>query len=192
MQDDFFVVGLAASGLGISAMTSFFTHLSDAPNAAFIIATHQRRDRESLLRKIVLRFTAMPVHQVEGPTEIQPGHVYIITENTYIVIRDKLVTVEKRPHTAENNAIDILFKSIADQYRERAIGIVFWGMGNDAVNGSKEIEASGGFVIVQRPDRTIQSQMARSTVEHDDPDFIVDTEDIAAVLENYMGTYSQK
>lgn len=192
MQDQFFVVGLAASGLGISAMTHFFGHLSDSPNAAFIIATHQRRDRESLLSKIVSRSTDMLVHIVESPMQIQSGHIYIINKNTYIVVKDGQVTAEQRPETPENNAIDVLFRSIATQFGKRAVGIVFWGLGEDAVNGSKEIEAHGGLIIVQKPEKTIHAQMARSTIEKDDPDCIAKTENIAAVLENYIGAYSTK
>ena len=43
----------------------------------------------------------------------------------------------------------MLFRSVADVYGSRALGLVLTGMGEDGLRGSEEINRAGGRVVVQ-------------------------------------------
>lgn len=185
-NDDFYVVGLAASGLGIGEIEKFFSQFKVAANAAIIVATHQKRDRESLIATIIDRSTFLPVHKVDSNCLLQPGHVYVIVEHTYLYVEDRYLKVTPRPDEVGNRAIDYLFVSLGREYRQRAVGIVFWGMGTDSLEGVLEIERNGGLVIVQQPDQSAHSQMPQAAIIYDHPHLILPGNQIADRLQKYL------
>ncbi|QDU28918.1 Chemotaxis response regulator protein-glutamate methylesterase [Anatilimnocola aggregata] len=67
--------------------------------------------------------------------------------------------------TAHRPAVDVLFKSAADVYGERTLGIVMTGMGSDGTPGSAWIKAAGGRIIVESEESCVVYGMPRSVVE---------------------------
>ena len=55
----------------------------------------------------------------------------------------------KEHHTRP--AIDPLFRSAAQVYGQRVVGVLLSGMRDDGVNGLQDIKKHGGLVIVQDP-----------------------------------------
>lgn len=47
--------------------------------------------------------------------------------------------------------MDTLFESLAIDFKEKAIGIILSGGGNDGLSGAKMIKHNGGKVLVQSP-----------------------------------------
>lgn len=48
-------------------------------------------------------------------------------------------------------AVDLLFESAADAYRERVIGVILTGMNQDGAQGLAAIRSRGGLAVVQDP-----------------------------------------
>jgi two-component system CheB/CheR fusion protein len=82
--------------------------------------------------------------------------------------------------------IDFFFRSLAQDKREKAIGVLLSGSGSDGTLGIREIHAAGGIVIVQEPataqfDFMIQSALATGLV-----DSALPPAQIAAALLQYV------
>ncbi len=67
--------------------------------------------------------------------------------------------------TAHRPAIDVLFRSAADVYGERALGVVLTGMGSDGTQGAAWIKAQGGRVFTEAEETCVVYGMPRSVVE---------------------------
>jgi two-component system CheB/CheR fusion protein len=186
MHNSFYVVGLGASGYGISALLEFFRSIPAHTGAAYIAVTHQKRDRESRFHSLIEKSTAMPVVRVTHNTQLLPDHVYVIVENTYITVSHGNLYVKKRPDENLNEAIDVLFCSLADDCKSKAVGIIFWGLGTDGVAGITAIEREGGFVIVQQPDDSRNSEMAQRAIDEDHPNVVTKVAEIGDHLLMHM------
>jgi two-component system CheB/CheR fusion protein len=68
---------------------------------------------------------------------------------------------EARGH---RHPVDVLFKSLALDQRERAIAIVLSGTGSNGTDGLKEIRAVGGMSLVQTPETAKFDGMPRSAI----------------------------
>jgi two-component system chemotaxis response regulator CheB len=62
-------------------------------------------------------------------------------------------------------AVDVLFRSAADVYGSRVLGVVMTGMGNDGLVGSAHIKAKGGRIVTEAESSCVVYGMPRAVVE---------------------------
>jgi two-component system chemotaxis response regulator CheB len=67
-----------------------------------------------------------------------------------------------KPHRP---SVDVLFQSAAETYRERVLGVVMTGMGDDGTQGSAWVKAQGGTILTQDQESSVIYGMPRSVVE---------------------------
>lgn len=67
--------------------------------------------------------------------------------------------------TVHRPAADVLFKSAAQVFGSRTLGVVMTGMGSDGTEGAAWIKAEGGQVLVESEESCIVYGMPRSVVE---------------------------
>ncbi|WEX76160.1 PAS domain-containing protein [Sinorhizobium numidicum] len=149
------IVGIGASAGGIPAMEGFFRGLPAGTNMAFVIVTHLSPERVSLLHEVVGRYTDMPVFVAEDGMTTEPGHVYVMPQNTILSIDDGRLRV-RRPNATnrERKPIDIFLSTLAEDKGEHAVGIILSGADGDGTLGAKAIKERGGLTIAQASDST--------------------------------------
>ena len=121
------VVGIGASAGGLAAFEAFFSGLpSEAdPDMAFVLVQHLAPDHKSLLSELIRRCTSMRVFEVEDGMVIEPNCIYIITPNHDMAFLDgTLHLLEPAAPRGQRLPIDFFFRSLAQDLRERAIGII--------------------------------------------------------------------
>lgn len=67
--------------------------------------------------------------------------------------------------TQHRPAVDVLFRSAADVFGARALGVVMTGMGNDGTRGADAIKARGGRMITEAESSCVVYGMPRAVVE---------------------------
>ena len=67
--------------------------------------------------------------------------------------------------TPHRPAVDVLFRSAADVYGPRVLGVVMTGMGNDGLVGSAHIKAKGGRILTEAESSCVVYGMPRAVVE---------------------------
>jgi two-component system chemotaxis response regulator CheB len=82
-------------------------------------------------------------------------------------------------------SVDVLFQSAAEIYRERVLGVVMTGMGNDGRQGAAWIKAQGGSVLTEAEESCVIYGMPRSVVESGLSDRVVPLDRMAqAIMES--------
>ncbi|MEI6515458.1 MAG: chemotaxis protein CheB [bacterium] len=164
----FFIVGIGASAGGLSAFEAFFSSMPPdvEPNMAFVIVQHLAPDHKSLLPELIRRYTRLQVYEVEDNMVIQPNCVYIIPPDCdMVVMNGSLQLLRPAASRLQRLAIDFFFRSLAQDQREHAVGIVLSGMGSDGAQGIRAIKSEGGMVMVQAPASTEYDGMPRSALD---------------------------
>ncbi|BAU49339.1 chemotaxis protein CheY [Sulfurifustis variabilis] len=182
------VVGVGASAGGLDPCRRL---LADAPadkNIAFVVVLHLAPSQESHVAAIFKTVTRMAVTQVAGRERIEPNHVYVIAPATSLGIRDGILEVGEpaKPHY-KARPIDAFFSALAADQRDRAVGIVLSGTGNDGAAGLKDIRSAGGLCLVQDPGTAEYDGMPRSAVETGAADAVVPAEEMGRILLEYAG-----
>ena len=151
-----FVVGIGASAGGLSALEELFNHLPVDSGAAFVVIQHLSPDFKSLIKELLERSTEMRVYLVTEGMELQPNSVYLIPPGKSFIIDTNLLPLEERKQDKNNQQelkfpLDLLFKSLAKNYGENAIGVILSASGSDGTRGLRAINEAGGIALVQVP-----------------------------------------
>ncbi len=182
------IVGIGASAGGLTAFEAFFSGmpLNHAPGMAFVLVQHLAPDHKSILTDLVRRYTRMPVFEVEDGMVVQVNCAYIIPPNRDMAfLNGSLHLLEPAAPRGHRLPIDFLFRSLAQDLQERAIGIVLSGTGSDGTMGVRAIKDAGGMVMAQTPKSTEFDGMPRSALATGVVDFELPPAEMASQLIAY-------
>jgi two-component system CheB/CheR fusion protein len=161
------IVGIGASAGGLAAFEAFFSGMpTDAdPGMAFVLVQHLAPDHKSILTDLIRRYTCMKVFEVEDGMAVMPNCAYIIPPNRDMAfLNGTLQLLEPAAPRGQRMPIDFFFRSLAQDQRERAIGVVLSGTGSDGTLGVRSIKGEGGMVMVQSQASTEYDGMPSSAI----------------------------
>jgi two-component system, chemotaxis family, protein-glutamate methylesterase/glutaminase len=171
---NFFVCGIGASAGGHDAIAEFFKNIPPDPGVAFVVVTHLLRSHKSTLDRIIAKYTSLKVVRIKEIQQVQPNVIYVMPEGVNVVIKGNFLRLSRRSeYEIKNEAIDTFFKSLAENWKEKAIGIIFSGMGSDGASGAVELHKYGGQVLVQDPHSTPFNSMPWAAIRKDSPDEVL-------------------
>ncbi|HRH43253.1 MAG TPA: chemotaxis response regulator protein-glutamate methylesterase [Pyrinomonadaceae bacterium] len=79
-------------------------------------------------------------------------------------------------------AVDVLFQSAAETFRDRTLGIVMTGMGKDGQNGAAWIKAQGGTIFTEAEETCVVFGMPGAVIEAGLSDKVIGLDKMAQVL----------
>ena len=178
------VVAVGASAGGLEAYTEFFRALSPNTGMAFVLIQHLDPRHHSLLAEILSKTTRMPVDEVKSGVRIRPNRVYVIPPNSLMAIAGgafKLTPRSKGP--GQHLAVNFFMRSLAQERKSGAIGIVLSGTGADGTSGMEDIKGEGGITFAQEPATAKYDGMPRSAIDSGCVDFVLPPKGIAKELD---------
>jgi two-component system CheB/CheR fusion protein len=185
---NFPVVGIGASAGGLAALEGFFDGMPAAgdPGMAFLVVQHLAPDHKSMLVELIARHTRMHVFEVEDGMQVRPNCVYVIPpKRDMAFLNGTLQLFDRIEARGIRLPIDFLFRSLAQDLDERAIGIVLSGTGSDGTLGARAIKGSGGLVMAQTPSSTEFAGMPQSLIDTGLVDYTLTPWEMPAQLIKY-------
>lgn len=177
------IIVIGASAGGVEALKHLVAALpADLPAAVFIVV-HFPPDSISMLPSILNWYGPLPATTAQNNEPIQTGHIYVAPPDYHLLVRDGTMQVYRGPRENHTRpAIDPLFRSAAQMYAGRVIGVLLSGMLNDGTAGLIEIKRQEGLAIVQDPEEALFPDMPRSAIKNVAVDYVLPLAHIAPVL----------
>lgn len=150
MQRDIIVIGMSLGG--VKAIKELIAPVSADIDASIFIVWHLAEDAEGLLPTLLASYGKLPAAHAEDGEKIQPGRIYVAPPDRHMLLEKGVIRLSRGPK--ENRfrpAIDPLFRSAAQSYGPRVIGIVLSGSLDDGCSGLWTIKSRGGLAVVQDP-----------------------------------------
>jgi two-component system, chemotaxis family, CheB/CheR fusion protein len=169
------IVGIGASAGGFESLKEFFDDMPADTGLAFVVIQHLDPSHPSQMAPLLAKVTDMKVTQAEHGGAVEVNHVYTIPPGKFIFVKaGKLYLTEPTERARLRMPIDFFFRSLAEDQRENAIGVLFSGSGSDGTLGIREIHGMAGFVVVQDPktaqfDSMIEHALATGMVDYSLP-----------------------
>ncbi|HDP99689.1 MAG TPA: chemotaxis protein CheB [bacterium] len=176
------VMGVSAGGL--EALRQILKVLPADFPAPIIIVQHLHPHSDDFLARDLNHRCALMVKQADEKEEIKAGVVYLAPPNYHLLIENDMtfsLTICD-PVNFTRPAIDVLFETAAEVYREKLIGVVLTGANKDGSWGAKKIKQNGGMVIVQDPKTAEVETMPAAVINTVNVDHIIPLEKIAMFL----------
>ena len=185
---NFFIVGIGGSAGGIQPLKALIESIPADSDAAFVIIQHLHPGFRSRLDTILSKHANLPVVRADGFHAVRPGVIYVLAENKMLTFKQGcLIARDRLAEEKVNYAIDIFFKSLAQEARNKAIAIVLSGANADGSEGAKCISENGGTVFVQDPMTADHQQMPESVIEKDSPEDILPPEFLMTAVLDKLG-----
>ena len=178
----FDAVALAASAGGLKAISTILSGLPEDFSVPVVVVQHLDPNHTSQMAEILARHTSLRVNEAREGERLERSRVYVARPDRHLLVNpDRTLSLS---FTELMNFVrpsaDLLFESVAEVYKDRAIAVVLSGTGKDGSNGVQSINKMLGIVIAQEtaefpgmPDSAIQTGVV---------DYVLPLEKIASAL----------
>lgn len=151
---------------------------------AVLICIHAAPNTTAGLVELLASRTGLPVFEAEDKQAIVPGQILLAPGGYHLLVeRDHSLSLSLDPPVKHARpAIDVLFESAADCYRERLLALILTGASADGTAGCIGVQQRGGRVLVQEPGSAQAATMPQSVLDHLQPEAVLPVEEIPATL----------
>ena len=187
LEDPPIIVAIGASAGGLEALKDFFEHVPSNSQYSFVVIQHLSPDHKSLMSELLAKMTTIPIYVIEPDMEVKKGAIYLIPPKKNLkLLSGKLKLIDKPIGKLLNLPIDIFFRSLADEYNEKAICIILSGTGSDGTSGARAIKEAGGMVMVQDPFQAKFDGMPNSVINTGLVDYTMSASELPAELIHFI------
>ena len=181
MPKDIIVVGASAGG--IEALRVLVAALPADLAGSLFIVVHTSPDAPGMLADIFNRSGKLRATYATDGERIEKGRIFVAPPNRHLLIEPNRVRVTRGPK--ENRfrpAVDPLFRSAAQTYGPRVVGVILTGYMDDGTAGLWTVKRLGGTTVVQDPTDALVPFMPRNAATHVKVDYCLPLEKIAPLL----------
>jgi two-component system CheB/CheR fusion protein len=187
LTEKFPVIALGGSAGSLQAYDDFFSEVPTDTGYAFVIIMHLAAQGNINIPGLFQKFTVLPVIEAKDGIALLPNHVYVIPPNKNMGIHDNQLLLFKADRlTNINQSINFFLQSLAQERWNKAVAIIFSGMGTDGDVGVKVIKERMGLVMVQNPDNAIHKSMPDAAVQTFMADFVVHPKEMPKLIDNHF------
>jgi two-component system, chemotaxis family, CheB/CheR fusion protein len=180
------IIAIGASAGGMEEINSFFDH-TPLDGVSYIIVQHLSSDFKSRMVELLAKHSKLKVEQAENGISVQCNQVYLIPSDKFMTIRDnRLYLTAKEKIKGPHLTINTFFNSLAEDYGNKAIGIIMSGLGSDGTEGVKAIKNAGGMVMARNPETSEFGSMPSHAIATGLVDFVIEPIDMPEAIEGYV------
>ena len=180
------IVAIGASTGGTEAIRQVLALLPpDAPG--MVITQHIPRAFSAPFAARLNACSQLSVQEAQDGALILPGHAYIAPGDLHLTVerdgaRYRCRLRDDAPVNRHRPSVDVLFRSVAEQVGQNAVGVILTGMGADGARGLKEMRDQGALTIAQDEKSSVVWGMPGAAVALGAVERILPIEQIAAGL----------
>lgn len=176
------IIAIGSSTGGLKALQTLLSGLSPNFPVPVVIVQH-RGTSENGLCEYMARSSSLPVTEPEDKELVRSGRVYLAPRDYHLLIENRSFALSVDHAVAyARPSIDVLFDCVADEYGDKAIGVILTGANRDGARGLAKISSQGGVTLVENPETAASSEMPRAALADTKADWVLPLEEIAPCL----------
>lgn len=167
------IVGIGASAGGFEALQKFIQNIELSDRVTYVILQHLDPKQPTLLGTLLSRFSKIPITEISDGLEPQADNIYYCPPNSDLLIENgRFILIAPALKPYPKPSVNRFLKSLAQEKKEKAIGIILSGTGSDGAEGIIAIKQNGGIALAENENAKYFSM----------PKAAIDTHAVDAVL----------
>jgi len=180
-------VAIGLSTGGPNALRYLLSQLPPEFPAAVLVVQHMPEGFTEPLARRLDETSALQVKEAQSGDLLLAGRVLICPGNRHIKIRrmplgNIAVLTDEAAVRGHRPSVDVLFRSLAQEFGPDGVAVLMTGMGEDGADGMGEVKAHGGTTIAQNEESCVVYGMPRAAIERGHASRVLPLESIPGML----------
>jgi two-component system, chemotaxis family, protein-glutamate methylesterase/glutaminase len=181
---------IIAIGISTGGPQSLQFVLSQLPAdfpGCIVVVQHMPEGFTEMFARRLNECSALSVKEAQSGDALHGGRVLICPGSKHLKVKrlplgDVAVLSEEARVNGHRPSADVLFKSVAEEFGSRGVGVIMTGMGDDGAHGLGLIKVGGGMTIAQSERSCVVFGMPKAAIERGHAMRIVDLKQMASTL----------
>ena len=164
------IVAIGISTGGPNALQYLLAHLPGDFPGAIVVVQHMPEGFTDMFARRLDECCPLEVKEAQSGDLLLAGRVLICPGNRHMRVRrtamgDVAVLGDEPRVNGHRPSVDVLFRSVADEFGPAALAVIMTGMGDDGADAMGAVKAAGGMTIAQDRDSCTVFGMPRAAIE---------------------------
>jgi two-component system chemotaxis response regulator CheB len=164
------VVAIGVSTGGPQAMEYLLSQLPGDFPGAIVVVQHMPEGFTEMFARRLDEICPLHVKEAQSGDVLQPGRVLISPGSRHLKVKrlpmgDIVVLSDEARVNGHRPSADVLLRSVAEEFKAQAVGLLMTGMGDDGAEGLGAIKREGGMTIAQNEESCVVFGMPKAAIE---------------------------
>ena len=164
------VIAIGISTGGPNALREVFKLIDPHLKQPILVVQHMPAGFTKEFANSLNKICPLNVQEAEDEMKITGGNIYIAPGNYHILVERRplgnVIRLSQEPQrNGHRPSADVLFESVAEVYKNNALGVIMTGMGKDGANELAKMRSQGAWTLGQDEASSIVYGMPRVAYE---------------------------
>jgi len=186
------IVGIGVSTGGPQAMEYLLSQLPGDFPGALVVVQHMPDGFTDMFARRLDEICPLRVKEAQSGDLLLPGRVLICPGSRHMKVKrlplgDVVVLNDEPRVNGHRPSADVLLRSLAEEFKTLAVGVLMTGMGDDGAEGLGVIKKEGGMTIAQSEQSCVVYGMPKAAIERGYAIRVVPLDVMGATLQAICG-----
>ncbi|MFH0959651.1 MAG: chemotaxis-specific protein-glutamate methyltransferase CheB [Pseudomonadota bacterium] len=183
------IVAVGASTGGPPVIKELLETLPENFAAPIAVVQHIARNFTAGLVEWLDRSTALKVRVAKNRDKLEAGTVYVAPDGLQMKfdLSSHIILTDDPPENGLKPSVSYLFRSVAEVFGKKAVGILLTGMGRDGANELKTLKDKGAITIAQDKETSVIHGMPGEAIKIGGASHIAAPDRIVGLLMRLVG-----
>jgi two-component system chemotaxis response regulator CheB len=186
------IIAIGVSTGGPQALEFVLSHLPGDFPGTIVVVQHMPEGFTDMFARRLDEVCPLRVKEAQSGDALQPGRVLICPGSRHMKVKrlplgDVAVLCDEPRVNGHRPSADVLLRSVAEEFKAQAVGVLMTGMGDDGAEGLGAIKREGGMTIAQSEESCVVYGMPKAAIERGYAIRIVSLDGMGAALQAICG-----
>jgi len=182
------VVAIGISTGGPQSLQYMLAQFPSEFPGSIVVVQHMPEGFTEMFARRLDECCSLNVKEAQSGDLLQAGRVLICPGSRHIKVKklplgDIVILSDDPPVNGHRPSADVMFKTVAEEFGSKAVGVLMTGMGEDGANGLGMIKAAGGMTIAQGEQSCIVFGMPKAALERGHAMRVVNLDALAGTIQ---------
>jgi two-component system, chemotaxis family, protein-glutamate methylesterase/glutaminase len=183
------ICAIGVSTGGPNALQYLFSQLPEDFPGCLLVVQHMPEGFTEMFAQRLNESSAIEVKEAQSGDLLLAGRALVCPGNRHMKVRrmdhgNVAILVDAPRVNGHRPSVDVLFQSVAHEFRNNALAILMTGMGDDGAAGMGAVQSAGGITVAQSPESCVVDSMPRSAIERGFASRVVSLSNLSSVLQS--------
>ena len=184
------LVAIGISTGGPQALEFLLAQLPPNFPGAIVVVQHMPEGFTEMFARRLDEICSLQVKEAQSGDQLLAGRVLICPGSRHMKVKraavgDIVVLNDEERVNGHRPSVEVLFRSVAEEYGPRAVAALMTGMGDDGAEGLGAVKKAGGLTIAQSEDSCVVFGMPKAAIERGYATRVVPLDGMSAALQAF-------